>query len=61
MLVFTRKVGESIVIDKNIVVKLIEIGEGRIKIGIEAPREISINRTEIHNKIINNQKTLRIN
>ena len=34
MLVFTRKVGESIVIDKNIVVKLIEIGEGMIKIGI---------------------------
>lgn len=61
MLVFTRKVGESIVIDKNIVVKLIEIGESRIKIGIEAPREISVNRTEIHNKIINKQKPLRIN
>lgn len=58
MLVFTRKVGESVVINKNIIVKLIEIGENRIKIGIEAPKDISVNRTEIHNKINKQKKAL---
>ena len=36
MLVLKRKAGESIIVNENIEIKIIEIEEGRIKIGIEA-------------------------
>ncbi len=51
MLILTRKKNESIVIDGNIEVKIIEIEDGKIKIGIEAPREKEILRKELYEKI----------
>ncbi len=50
MLVLTRKIGEQIVIADTIRVSVIEVGPGRVKIGIDAPREITIDRAEIHEK-----------
>lgn len=47
MLVLKRKAGESIIIADNIEIKIIEVEEGRIKIGIEAPKDISILRKEV--------------
>ena len=47
MLVLKRKAGESIIVNENIEIKIIEIEEGRIKIGIEAPKEVSILRKEV--------------
>ncbi|NDY70947.1 carbon storage regulator [Desulfobacter hydrogenophilus] len=51
MLILTRKVGESIVIANNIIVKVIETGKNSIRIGIDAPREISILRQEVFDAI----------
>ena len=51
MLVLTRKAGEAIVINGNIkVVVLSENKYGQYKIGIEAPKDVIIDREEIHNK-----------
>ena len=47
MLVLKRKAGESIIIADNIEIKIIEVDEGRIKIGIEAPKDISILSKEV--------------
>ena len=47
MLVLKRKAGESIIVNENIEIKIIEIEEGRIKIGIEAPKDVSIVRKEV--------------
>ncbi len=47
ILVIKRKAGESIIISDNIEIKIIEIEDGRIKIGIEAPKEVSILRKEV--------------
>ena len=47
MLVLKRKSGESIIVNENIEIKIIEIEEGRIKIGIEAPKDVSILRKEV--------------
>ncbi len=51
MLILSRKKNESIIIDGNIEVKIIEIEDGKIKIGIEAPKEIEILRKELYEKI----------
>ncbi len=51
MLVLTRKVGEKINIDDNIVIKIVEISRGKIRIGIDAPENITILRHEIYKKV----------
>ena len=47
MLVLARKLDESIVIGDNVVIKVISIDKGVVKLGIEAPRSISIIRSEL--------------
>ncbi len=50
MLVLTRKIGEQIIVADNIRISVIEVGPGRVKIGIEAPKSISVDRAEIFEK-----------
>jgi carbon storage regulator len=48
MLVLTRKVGESIVIDSTIRVTITSVKGDKVRIGIEAPPEVRVDRAEIH-------------
>lgn len=50
MLVLMRRPGESIHIGPNIVVTLVALERNRARIGIEAPREVPIDREEIAEK-----------
>jgi carbon storage regulator len=47
MLILSRKVGQSIVIGGNVVVKVVRVDGDQIKLGIEAPKEIAVHREEI--------------
>jgi len=51
LLVLTRKDDESIMIGKNIQIKVIKSDSGKVKLGIEAPKDIEINRKEIYDQI----------
>lgn len=51
MLVLTRKLGESIRIGDNIVVKIVDLDGRHVKLGIEAPKNVSVNREEIYERI----------
>jgi carbon storage regulator len=53
MLVLTRKSGEKIRIGKDIVISVVSKIHGPLKLGIEAPREISVYREEVYQSIIN--------
>lgn len=48
MLVLTRKENESIMIGDDIEVKLLDLKEHQVKIGIVAPREIPVHRREVY-------------
>ncbi|MBU1340935.1 MAG: carbon storage regulator CsrA [Proteobacteria bacterium] len=51
MLILTRKIGESIVIGDDIVIKVVETGKNSIRIGIDAPKEITVLRLEVFESI----------
>ena len=51
MLVFTRKRGESLVIANEIEVTILSVGSGNVKVGITAPRHISVHRNEVFEAI----------
>ncbi len=51
MLVLTRKIGESIKINEDVKITVIDIKGRNIRLGIEAPRETKIYREEVFNKI----------
>jgi carbon storage regulator len=51
MLILSRKVGESIRINENICVTVMDVDGKTIRIGIEAPKEISIHREEVFLRI----------
>ena len=51
MLVFTRKKGESLVIGNEIEVTILTVGTGNVKVGITAPRHISVHRHEVFEAI----------
>lgn len=50
MLVLTRKIGEQIIIGDNIRVTVVSVGPGRVKIGIEAPPSVVVDRQEVFDK-----------
>jgi carbon storage regulator (csrA) len=51
MLVLSRKKNESIVIDERIVITVIEIRGDKVRLGIEAPRDVAIHRHEIYESL----------
>jgi carbon storage regulator len=53
MLVLTRKVDESITVGTNITVTVLEIRGGQVRLGIEAPKQMPVHRTEVFRSIVN--------
>lgn len=53
MLVLSRKKNEKIVINENITIVVVEIRGDKVRLGIEAPKEISVHREEVYNAIHN--------
>ena len=51
MLILTRRVGESIIIGDDIVINILGVKGNQIRIGVNAPKEISVHREEIYNRI----------
>ena len=59
MLILSRKLGESIVIDGRIHVKIMRVDGDVVKIGIEAPASVPVHRQEVYEEIQrNNQQAL---
>lgn len=50
MLVLTRYEGESIIIDGRITVTVERINERRVKLSIQAPREVQVHRAEVQRR-----------
>lgn len=51
MLILTRKTNESLIINDDIKVTILAVNGNQIKIGIDAPKEVSIHREEVYERI----------
>lgn len=51
MLVLSRKINEDIVIGEGVVVKVVSIRGDKVRLGIVAPRDVRVDRGEVHEKI----------
>ena len=58
MLILTRRIGETLIINDNIKITVLESKGGQIRLGIDAPKEIGIFREELYNKINTEEKLL---
>jgi carbon storage regulator len=57
MLILTRKLSESIIIgDNEIKIKILDVKNGYVKLGIDAPKDVSVHREEIFNRILKEGK-----
>lgn len=56
MLVLARKINESIIIGDNVEVVVVDIKGDQIKLGIKAPKDISVHRAEIYREIQDQNK-----
>lgn len=48
----TRRVGESLVIGDDVVVRVLEVKGDLVRIGVEAPREIKVHREEVYRAVV---------
>ncbi len=51
MLVLSRQVDEKIIIGEDIVITVVEIRRGLVRLGIDAPRNVTVHREEVYNAI----------
>lgn len=60
MLILSRKVNESIVIDGRIIVKIVRVDGEVVKVGVEAPSNVPVHRQEIYEEILqSNREAIR--
>ena len=57
MLVLSRKKNESIVINDEITIVVVEIRGDKVRLGVEAPKEVPVHRREVYDAIKRNEAT----
>ena len=51
MLILTRRVGESLIIGDDVVVNVLGVKGNQVRIGVDAPKDVTVEREEIYDRI----------
>jgi carbon storage regulator len=57
MLILTRRVGEAVVIDEEVTVTVLGVKGNQVRIGVNAPKTVSVHREEIFERIKNERNS----
>jgi carbon storage regulator len=60
MLVLSRKKNESIVINDDITIVVVEIHGDKVRLGVQAPKEVSVHRREVYDAIHRSEATVTL-
>jgi len=61
MLILTRRIGEKLIIGENVTVAVLSVKGNQVRIGIDAPRDVTVNREEIYQRILKEREALKGN
>lgn len=57
MLILTRRVGEAVVINEEVTVTILGVKGNQVRIGVNAPKSVSVHREEIFERIKNERES----
>jgi carbon storage regulator len=55
MLILTRRIGETVVIGDDVDITVLSVKGNQVRLGVKAPREVSVHREEIYTRICHEQ------
>ncbi len=57
MLILTRRIGESIIVGDNVTITVLGIKGNQVRVGVNAPKDVTVHREEIYRRILQEQTT----
>ena len=58
MLILTRRSGEAVIVGDNVRIAVLDIRGNQVRLGVEAPREVSVHREEVYRRIAEEQSSV---
>ncbi|MCY3604148.1 MAG: carbon storage regulator CsrA [Gammaproteobacteria bacterium] len=55
MLILTRRSGEAVIVGDNVRIAVLDIRGNQVRLGVEAPREVTVHREEVYQRIVEEQ------
>jgi carbon storage regulator len=60
MLIVTRRVGETVMVGRDVTVTVVGVRGGQVRIGVNAPKDVTVHRKEIYERIRREQHPIRL-
>ena len=60
MLILTRRVGETLMIGDDVTISVLDVKGNQVRIGVNAPKEVSVHREEIYMRIQNEKSNQKV-